>query len=149
MLLAGGVGVVVLLGSLHSLRTRTRSLAGRQRKRCDVLPLNCCKILQTAIMPYNFRLSLRREWFGRVADTWCSIRIPGLFFTYFTVVKGAFSVFDCTSNRDGIFVLDADPSILCDQVSPGHYCCTRSSITRSNHLFRGLLLRSLAVSNSP
>ena len=36
-----------------------------------------------------------------------------LYFLYLNVVKGALSVFDCSKNKDGAWILDADPSIKC------------------------------------
>ena len=36
-----------------------------------------------------------------------------LYFLYLNVVKGALSVFDCSKNKDGVWILDADPSIKC------------------------------------
>ncbi len=35
------------------------------------------------------------------------------------LAKGALSVFDCTQNKDGKYILDADPSIKCDEVGQG------------------------------
>ncbi len=34
----------------------------------------------------------------------------------FTVVKNALAVFDCSRNKDGVYILDADPSIRCNEV---------------------------------
>jgi hypothetical protein len=31
-------------------------------------------------------------------------------------VKSALSVFDCSRNKDGVLILDADPSIRCNEV---------------------------------
>ncbi len=34
----------------------------------------------------------------------------------FTATKQAVSVFDCSKNKDGVYILDADPSIKCNVV---------------------------------
>jgi hypothetical protein len=49
-------------------------------------------------------------------DGFCGLCIVALYFLYLNVVKGAISVFDCTKNKDGILILDADPSIKCNVV---------------------------------
>ncbi len=46
-------------------------------------------------------------------DGYCGLCIVALYFLYLTVVKGALSVFDCSKNKDGVWILDADPSIKC------------------------------------
>jgi hypothetical protein len=38
----------------------------------------------------------------------------------FTLVKNALAVFDCSRNKDGVYILDADPSIRCNEVCA---CC--------------------------
>jgi hypothetical protein len=58
--------------------------------------------------------------FKRALDRYCGLCITALYFLYISVVKGALSVFDCSKNEDGVRILDADPSIVCDQV------CVRS-----------------------
>ncbi len=35
---------------------------------------------------------------------------------YVMVVESALSVFDCTRNADGVYILDADPAITCNEV---------------------------------
>lgn len=52
----------------------------------------------------------------RALDAYCGLCIVGLYFMYLGVVKGALSVFDCTMNKDGVYILDADPSIICNTV---------------------------------
>jgi hypothetical protein len=54
----------------------------------------------------------------KVVDSYCGIVILAVYFTYFLVVKGMLSAFDCTKNDDGIPFLDAEPSLRCDNVSP-------------------------------
>jgi hypothetical protein len=57
----------------------------------------------------------------------------GLYFLYLSVVKGALSVFDCTMNKDGVYILDADPSILCNKVRYIYVCESLHSV----HCHRG------------
>jgi hypothetical protein len=57
-----------------------------------------------------------RNAFKRALDRYCGLCITALYFLYISVVKGALSVFDCSKNEDGVRILDADPSIVCDQV---------------------------------
>jgi hypothetical protein len=57
-----------------------------------------------------------RDRFKQTLDGYCGLCIVGLYFLYLSVVKGALSVFDCTQNRDGVYILDADPSIICNKV---------------------------------
>jgi hypothetical protein len=57
-----------------------------------------------------------RGKFKRVMDGYCGFCILGLYFLYLTVVKGALSVFDCSVNQDGVYILDVDPSIKCNEV---------------------------------
>ncbi len=56
------------------------------------------------------------DGFKSALDRYCGLCITALYFLYISVVKGALSVFDCSKNEDGIRILDADPSIVCDQV---------------------------------
>jgi hypothetical protein len=60
--------------------------------------------------------------FKRALDRYCGLCITALYFLYLSVVKGALSVFDCSMNEDGVRILDADPSIVCDKV-----CCSLES----------------------
>jgi hypothetical protein len=47
----------------------------------------------------------------------CSgICLLACYFTYFLVVKGMLTIFDCSKNTDGVLMLDADPSIVCNVV---------------------------------
>jgi hypothetical protein len=76
----------------------------------------------------------------KVVDSYCGIVILAVYFTYFLVVKGMLSAFDCTKNDDGIPFLDAEPSLRCDNVSPfapspsvvsfGFYSCTSRAHSR-------------------
>ncbi len=59
---------------------------------------------------------LSRDKFTKAFDAYCGVCILALYFLYLGVVKGALSVFDCTQNKDGVYILDADPSIVCDKV---------------------------------
>jgi hypothetical protein len=60
--------------------------------------------------------SVRRDKLKRTYDAYCGVCIVGLYFLYLGLVKGALSVFDCTQNKDGVYILDADPSIKCNEV---------------------------------
>jgi hypothetical protein len=51
--------------------------------------------------------------FKTFLDSYCGLCIVVLYFLYLNVVKGALSVFDCSKNKDGVWILDADPSIKC------------------------------------
>ena len=57
-----------------------------------------------------------RDAFTAALDTYWSILISALYFLYLNLVKGALSVFDCSKNDDGVLILDADPSIHCNEV---------------------------------
>jgi hypothetical protein len=57
-----------------------------------------------------------RDGFARAFDTYCGLCILALYFLYITLVKGALSVFDCSVTPDGLYILDADPSIKCNEV---------------------------------
>jgi hypothetical protein len=63
--------------------------------------------------------SLRRGGFQRAFDACCGLCIMALYFLYLGVVKSSLSVFDCSRNEDGVYILDADPSIVCHQVPCG------------------------------
>jgi hypothetical protein len=67
-----------------------------------------------------------RDGFERALDAYCGLCILVLYFLYLTLVRGAFSVFDCSTNADGARILDADPSIVCDEV----YASTEYSSAR-------------------
>ena len=43
------------------------------------------------------------------------LALRGCVYSYFLVVKGMLSVFDC-SKKGNVYILDADPSIECDKV---------------------------------
>lgn len=58
---------------------------------------------------------LGRDKFKSFQDSYCGLCILALYFLYLMVVKGALSVFDCSKNKDGAYILDADPSIRCDE----------------------------------
>lgn len=51
-----------------------------------------------------------------------------LYYTYFTVVKRALEIFACTMNADGVYSLDADPSITCWTVGTVHAKLVPSAI---------------------
>ncbi len=57
-----------------------------------------------------------RDRFMWAFDAYCGVCIVALYVLYLSVVKGALSVFDCTKNKDGVYILDADPSIVCNKV---------------------------------
>jgi hypothetical protein len=58
----------------------------------------------------------RRSRLKQALDAYCGLCILALYFLYLNVVKGALSVFDCSKNADGVWILDADPSIKCYEV---------------------------------
>ena len=69
--------------------------------------------------PVDYRRLLgaaARDGFKRVLDSYCGLCIIVVYFLYLNVVKGALSVFDCSLNKDGQYILDADPSIKCNEV---------------------------------
>ncbi len=51
-----------------------------------------------------------------ILDSYCGVCIVCLYFLYLSLVRGALSVFDCSKNEDGAWILDADPSIKCNVV---------------------------------
>lgn len=57
----------------------------------------------------------RSPWQKRV-DAYCGVVVLALYFTYFLVVKGMLSAYDCTKNASGIPILNADPAFRCDEV---------------------------------
>jgi hypothetical protein len=65
-----------------------------------------------------------RDGFKRTLDAYCGLCIVGLYFLYLGLAKGALSVFDCTQNKDGEYILDADPSIKCYEVGQGAVVAT-------------------------
>ncbi len=69
----------------------------------------------TFVPPYLRRL-LGRSKLKTLEDSYCGLCIIVLYFTYLTVTKGALSVFDYSKNSSGVYLLDADPSIQCNQV---------------------------------
>jgi hypothetical protein len=83
---------------------------------CSCQP--CLRHLQFCVKYWCGRdgLCWYSEAFKRALDRYCGLCITALYFLYISVVKGALSVFDCSKNEDGVRILDADPSIVCDQV---------------------------------
>ncbi len=69
------------------------------------------RVLICACVLYN-----RSTKLSRLVDAYCGIVLLAVYFTYFLVVKGTLSAFDCTNNSDGIPILDAEPSYRCDEV---------------------------------
>ncbi len=59
-----------------------------------------------------------RARFLAVLDQYVGLCILAAYFLYLKLVKSALSVFDCTLNKDGENILDADPSVVCGQVPP-------------------------------
>ena len=57
-----------------------------------------------------------RDPFKAKLDSYCGLCIVALYCLYLNLVKGALSVFDCSKNKDGVYILDADPSIKCNVV---------------------------------
>jgi hypothetical protein len=62
--------------------------------------------------------SAHTSGFKSSLDSYCGLCIVVLYLLYLNVVKGALSVFDCSKNKDGVWILDADPSVKCYVVSP-------------------------------
>jgi hypothetical protein len=60
---------------------------------------------------------LPRDGFKGALDSFFGVCTIALYFLYLNTVKGALSVFDCSVNKDGVRILDSDPSITCDVVS--------------------------------
>jgi hypothetical protein len=72
-----------------------------------------------------------------VYDNYCGLCIIVLYFLYLKLVKGALSVFDCTVNKDGEYILDADPAVKCGQVwLTGAVCECRTEESHMHTLLR-------------
>jgi hypothetical protein len=113
----------------RSVRCSLRSV---QRRTVHCIPAFCCVCARGSLVFAIDGMGLcgLRLWCGRDAllacwcsnafkralDRYCGLCITALYFLYISVVKGALSVFDCSKNEDGVRILDADPSIVCDQV---------------------------------
>ncbi len=54
--------------------------------------------------------------FGRAVDAYCGLCIAIVNTLYFSVVKGALSIFNCVTNQRGVSVLVAHPSEVCGKV---------------------------------
>lgn len=52
----------------------------------------------------------------KTVDAHCGIVLLAVYFTYFLVVKGMLSAWDCTKNAQGVPLLDAEPGFRCDEV---------------------------------
>ena len=52
----------------------------------------------------------------RTMDVVSGVVIQGLYVTYFMVVRGMLSVWNCSKKSNGVSVLTADPSYSCDTV---------------------------------
>lgn len=100
-----GIPLVLLVGLAGLLCTRRlRSLRQRLLRGPGRL---------AAPTSTHLRRLLGRDRLAAIEDSYCGICIIMLYFLYLTVTKGALSVFDCTINKSGVFLLDADPSIRC------------------------------------
>ena len=55
----------------------------------------------------------QRDKLLKMIDTYCGICILALYFSYFLVVKGMLTMFDCVKNASGVWILNADPSVQC------------------------------------
>jgi hypothetical protein len=87
---------------------------------------------------------LSRDGFKGALDSYYGVCTIALYFLYLNVVKGALSVFDCSLNKDGVRILDADPSIACDEVRGSLLCSTRAlSFTRCDVYFMSCIDPSL------
>lgn len=64
-------------------------------------------------LPRAWCVCFLRDAFKHLFDSYCGLCIIALYFLYLNVVKGALSVFDCSKNKDGKWILDTDPSIKC------------------------------------
>ena len=73
----------------------------RLRASADLREMCCCLV----------RLS-------QVLDMYTGICISVVYMLYFSVVRGALSVFNCVTTSNGVRVLVASPSVVCGQVGP-------------------------------
>ena len=86
-------------------------LAGVSRR------ISCYRVAVSAV-----RVCVLRSGRSGILDSYCGFALLVLYFLYLKLVKGALSVFACTENSDGVYILDADPSVTCYKVQT---CWTR------------------------
>jgi hypothetical protein len=86
-----------------------------------------CGLPFVPLLPLLALGSVFRSRLLLLQDIWCSVCISALYFLYLSLVKGALTVFDCTTNLDGVRILDADPAVRCDEVQEAFLCrgCVR------------------------
>ena len=60
--------------------------------------------------------SRTRNRFAKLLDAYCGFVIAIVYTLYFSVVKGALSIFNCVQNESGVRVMVAYPSEVCGQV---------------------------------
>jgi hypothetical protein len=72
--------------------------------------------------------------------------ISTLYVLYVGVVRGALSIFSCSVDSHGVKKLDADPAILCDEVSA---LCAAGRLARAVKLQWLWTLRDDRGTNSP
>ena len=73
-------------------------------------------VLVIAIATYNTIEGFRKHLSARVVlSSMADVLVGGVFtllyYTYFTVVRRALEIFACTKNKEGVWSLDADPSL--------------------------------------
>jgi hypothetical protein len=86
-----------------------------------------------------------RDPFKAKLDSACGVCIILLYFLYFVIVKGALSVFDCSQNKDGVLLLDADPSIKCNEVRSREKLCVFISVGKCGCVRGSWVLRAPAT----
>jgi hypothetical protein len=83
----------------------------------------------------KFGTEERRKSFSNKLSSFIGVCIAAVYTLYFSVVKGALSIFNCVVNESGVRVLVAHPSEQCDvvRVFPLVACCcpSLSSYSRS------------------
>ena len=84
--------------------------------------------------------SRTRGRFAKLLDGYCGFVIAIVYTLYFSVVKGALSIFNCVQNESGVKVLVAYPSEICGQVcASGQAACACQDV----HVW--VLLRTSAL----
>jgi hypothetical protein len=76
----------------------------------------CAKLLSRLLQGKRKTSTCGLLKLGRVIDTYLGICITAVYTLYFSVVKGAMSIFNCVENRNGVRVLVAYPSVECGLV---------------------------------
>ncbi len=116
-LLKTASGVYIVLNSLnveltchYPRREQVDSLCGLYILILYILYLNLVRVSQTVAA--DVRSEPCRSWVRFFPPSNSSCKLLYLYWHH----QGALGVFDCSKNTDGIFILDADPSIVCNEV---------------------------------